>query len=86
MSKKYHPDLNENKEEAKRKFVEVANAYKILRDPKSREAYDLGGDDSEIPDYEDSFFTNHNDIDFGEWFKNFFDEIDDENDFFSDLK
>lgn len=41
LSKKYHPDLNQdNREEAKQKFVEIANAYEILKNPQKRKDYD----------------------------------------------
>ncbi|TVY62917.1 DnaJ-related protein SCJ1 [Lachnellula suecica] len=43
LSKKYHPDKNPNNEEAKQKFVEVAEAYEALSDPESRKIYDQYG-------------------------------------------
>lgn len=39
----YHPDKikeSENKEDAEKKFAEIANAYETLKDPKTREEYD----------------------------------------------
>ena len=37
LSRKYHPDKNPDKKEwAKEKFVEMANAYEVLKDPKKR--------------------------------------------------
>jgi molecular chaperone DnaJ len=37
LSKKYHPDINDGKDE---KFKEVAEAYEILSDEKKRKSYD----------------------------------------------
>src|SRR5690349_21666821 len=46
LSLKYHPDKNkDNPEEAKKKFIEVANAYETLTDPDKRKIYDLHGDE-----------------------------------------
>lgn len=43
LSKKYHPDRNPDKKEwAKEKFIEVANAYEILKDAQKRQEYDNG--------------------------------------------
>uniref|UniRef100_A0A0B7A4F5 J domain-containing protein n=1 Tax=Arion vulgaris TaxID=1028688 RepID=A0A0B7A4F5_9EUPU len=44
LALKWHPDKNpENKEEAKRKFQEISEAYDILSDKKKREVYDRYG-------------------------------------------
>ena len=41
---RWHPDKNpDNREEAERKFVEVAAAYETLSDERARAAYDRGG-------------------------------------------
>uniref|UniRef100_A0A8C4KW07 J domain-containing protein n=1 Tax=Equus asinus asinus TaxID=83772 RepID=A0A8C4KW07_EQUAS len=41
---KWHPDKNpENKEEAERKFKEVAEAYEVLSNDKKRDTYDKYG-------------------------------------------
>jgi curved DNA-binding protein CbpA len=50
-----HPDLNDSDPNAKKKFQIVQRAASVLRDPKSREAYDLevmasGGVSSQVPD------------------------------------
>lgn len=45
LSKKYHPDLNpDNKEEATKKFREVAEAYEVLSDESKKQMYDQYGD------------------------------------------
>ena len=36
LAKKYHPDLNSNDEKAKKKFIEINNAYQLLSDPEKR--------------------------------------------------
>lgn len=43
LSKKYHPDKNPGNDEAKKKFVEVAEAYEALSDQESRKIYDQYG-------------------------------------------
>ncbi|XP_007939897.1 dnaJ homolog subfamily B member 3 [Orycteropus afer afer] len=44
LALKWHPDKNpENKEEAERKFKEVAEAYEVLSDAKKRDVYDRYG-------------------------------------------
>ena len=44
MTRKHHPDRNQdNKEKAKEKFAEIAEAYEILFDAKKRRLYDRGG-------------------------------------------
>jgi curved DNA-binding protein CbpA len=46
LSLKYHPDKNKDKSEwAKNKFIEVANAYETLSDPKKKEVYDNYGEE-----------------------------------------
>ena len=47
LSLKWHPDKNpNNKEEAERKFMDIAQAYEVLSDPEKRRRYDLGGEDA----------------------------------------
>ncbi|XP_061697022.1 dnaJ homolog subfamily B member 2 isoform X1 [Syngnathoides biaculeatus] len=46
LALKWHPDKNpDNKEEAEKKFKEVAEAYEILSDQGKRDAYDRYGSD-----------------------------------------
>lgn len=40
---KYHPDKNENKEEATKKFIEIKEAIDILTDKNKRELYHING-------------------------------------------
>jgi DnaJ-class molecular chaperone len=43
LAARYHPDRNPGDRAAEEKFKHIAEAYNVLRDPKSRSAYDLGG-------------------------------------------
>lgn len=45
LSKKWHPDKNNNSKESTEKFQEIAEAYEILRDDKKREMYHQVGID-----------------------------------------
>ncbi|MEO8589400.1 MAG: J domain-containing protein [Flavobacteriales bacterium] len=44
LARKYHPDLNPNDTEAKRKFQEINEANEVLGDPESRKKYDAYGE------------------------------------------
>ncbi|MEZ4806869.1 MAG: J domain-containing protein [Flavobacteriales bacterium] len=44
LARKYHPDLNPNDTQAKRKFQEINEANEVLSDPESRKKYDAYGD------------------------------------------
>eukprot|EP00928_Gymnodinium_smaydae_P081286 TRINITY_DN64833_c0_g1_i1.p1 TRINITY_DN64833_c0_g1~~TRINITY_DN64833_c0_g1_i1.p1 ORF type:complete len:292 (+),score=59.46 TRINITY_DN64833_c0_g1_i1:93-878(+) len=46
LALRWHPDKNPgNREEAERRFVDVAAAYEVLSDERARSAYDRGGQD-----------------------------------------
>lgn len=46
LSLKYHPDKNKkDPETAKKKFVEIANAYEVLSDPEKKKIYDIHGEE-----------------------------------------
>ena len=44
LAAKHHPDRHPGDKVAEEKFKRVAEAYQVLSDPKSREAYDRGGE------------------------------------------
>ncbi|MBN2216881.1 MAG: J domain-containing protein [Pirellulales bacterium] len=43
LARKYHPDLNPDNEDAKRKFQQIQAAYDVLNDQKKRDLYDRYG-------------------------------------------
>jgi curved DNA-binding protein len=45
LARKYHPDLNPNDKDAKRKFQEINEAHEVLSDPEKRKKYDEYGQD-----------------------------------------
>jgi curved DNA-binding protein len=45
LARKYHPDLNPNNAEAKRKFQEINEAHEVLSDPEKRKKYDRYGEE-----------------------------------------
>ncbi|MEE2640473.1 MAG: DnaJ C-terminal domain-containing protein [Planctomycetota bacterium] len=47
LARKYHPDLNDNSEQAKEKFQQVQQAYDVLSDSDKRHMYDQMGPDFE---------------------------------------
>lgn len=44
LAKKYHPDQNPDKPEAKQRFQEIQEAYEVLKDPQKRKLYDQFGE------------------------------------------
>lgn len=44
LARKYHPDLNPNDPEAKKKFQEINEAQAVLSDPEKRKKYDKYGE------------------------------------------
>ena len=80
LSIQWHPDRHQdNKKEAQKKFIEIANAYEILKDPKKRAEYDQGGDNF---NFDDTFANKHSHEDFDKMFRDFIKGFDDD-DFFS---
>ncbi|KDR84822.1 hypothetical protein GALMADRAFT_233231 [Galerina marginata CBS 339.88] len=55
LARKYHPDTNPDKG-ARDKFVEIQDAYDILKDEKKRAAYDQYGSASQTPGFDPSAF------------------------------
>lgn len=45
LARKYHPDLNPDDEEAKKKFQQINEAQEVLSDPEKRKKYDQYGKD-----------------------------------------
>lgn len=45
LARKYHPDLNPNDKDAKRKFQQINEANEVLSDPEKRKKYDQFGKD-----------------------------------------
>lgn len=78
LALKWHPDKNpENKEEAERKFKQVAQAYEVLSDAKKRDVYDRYGEagvegGSGAGPFEDPFEYVFNFRDPAEVFREFF--------------
>lgn len=44
LARKYHPDLNPNNEDAKRKFQQINEAHEVLSDAEKRKKYDQYGE------------------------------------------
>jgi DnaJ-class molecular chaperone len=36
LALKFHPDRNKGNKEAQKKFIEISQAYEVLKDPKSK--------------------------------------------------
>jgi DnaJ-class molecular chaperone len=72
LAARYHPDRNPGDKSAEEHFKRVAEAYNVLRDPKSRAAYDRGGDTGFRGfDSTEDIFSQFGDV-FGELFGNRF--------------
>ncbi|KAK7468640.1 mdj1 protein precursor [Stygiomarasmius scandens] len=56
LARKYHPDTNPDKN-AQEKFVEIQEAYDILKDEKKRAAYDQYGSASQQPGFDPNAFS-----------------------------
>jgi curved DNA-binding protein len=56
LARKYHPDLNPNDKDAKKKFQEINEANEVLSDPEKRKKYDQYGKDWQHSDQ----FENQN--------------------------
>ncbi|PCH33377.1 DnaJ protein [Wolfiporia cocos MD-104 SS10] len=59
LARKYHPDTNPDKN-AQEKFVEIQEAYDILKDEKKRAAYDQYGAASQQPGFDPDAFARGN--------------------------
>ncbi|KAH9937424.1 uncharacterized protein B0H18DRAFT_867077 [Fomitopsis serialis] len=57
LARKYHPDTNPDKN-AQEKFVEIQEAYDILKDDKKRAAFDKYGAASQQPGFDPDAFAN----------------------------
>lgn len=44
LARKFHPDLNPNDDDAKKKFQEINEAHEVLSDPEKREKFDKYGE------------------------------------------
>jgi len=69
----YHPDRNPDDKDAEEKFKEAAEAYEVLRDPKTRQIYDMYGHEG-LEGVGVHEFTGFNDIfsSFNDIFEDFF--------------
>ncbi|CAM1342359.1 DnaJ C-terminal domain-containing protein [Tenacibaculum amylolyticum] len=55
LARKYHPDVNPNDEEAKKKFQQINEANEVLSDPEKRKKYDTYGENWQHADaYEEA--------------------------------
>ncbi|KZV77582.1 hypothetical protein PENSPDRAFT_679130 [Peniophora sp. CONT] len=59
LARKYHPDTNPDKN-AQTKFVEIQEAYDILKDDKKRAAFDQYGSASQQPGFDPNAFGGQN--------------------------
>jgi curved DNA-binding protein len=83
LARKYHPDVS-NENDAEGKFKDLAEAYKVLKDPKTRATYDRldpnqasWQKDNTQPDQDRSFeYSHHESSDInGQNFSDFFEQL-----------
>jgi DnaJ-class molecular chaperone len=74
LAARYHPDRNPGDRVAEEKFKRIAEAYNVLRDPKSRAAFDHGGSEQVRADTGFRGFDSTEDIfsQFGDMFGELF--------------
>jgi DnaJ-class molecular chaperone len=74
LAAKYHPDRNPGDKAAEKKFTRLAEAYNVLKDPKTREAYDRGGAEGVAADTGFRGFNSSEDVfsHFGDLFGDLF--------------
>lgn len=60
LARKYHPDLNPNDKEAKKKFQQINEANEVLSDPEKRKKYDQYGNDWQHADEYENARQNQN--------------------------
>ena len=90
LARKYHPDLNPNDKDAKRKFQQINEANEVLSDPEKRKKYDHYGEHwKHAEDYahagayerqasgaeRDGYRRTYNDSEFSEFFESLFGEF-----------
>lgn len=82
LARKYHPDISKEPD-AEAKFKEMGEAYKVLKDPQKRAAYDKLGENFKSgqefnppPNWDAGFeFSNADFNDMGSGFSDFFEEL-----------
>lgn len=74
LARKYHPDLNQNDNDAKKNFQQINEANEVLSDPEKRLKYDQYGDNWQHPDEFEESKQRHNqsDGDFSDFFASMF--------------
>ena len=80
LAKKYHPDLNQDDNEAQEKFKEINEAYEVLGDPEKKKKYDTfgsgynfsGGQNFDPSQYGYSYNSTGNAGDFSDFFETIF--------------